>query len=539
MIIGVTGHRDLPSDSGPLEGAVRKLLAELTSRYPSTRVVLLSSLAEGADRLAARIALELGMSLVVPLPLARSDYESDFATPESLEEFRSLLARADAAFVVTPLREAASNGGARSARSHAYANCGAYIVRKSIEIVALWDGVSDPPRGTAEVVSFQLDGIPAPYVAARRELDLSVIGPVQHVTTPRGAAGDAAAVPAAVTNTLYPRALAGKGAAQAFEKAKADIDHFNRDAVACGPPVSASRNVREYAATVANGYRTRTAGSLAAIFVLVFLSVVGFNVYATVPGRPIWLLVGYLTCVALAFCVYYASRRGDWQNRYQDCRALAEVLRVAHYWKAAGIPDSVSEIFAENHRAEVDWLSFAIRTVTEPLGPEEAATPDAGAAALQRVYDEWLEHEHHYFTEFAGRRERRRSLLAGRMVSTALLLSIVLTVSMRLLSAFDATGALDRAALFAATVLAVVAALLNSYADKRGWAEHVRRYELMATLFGRARDRVADLLARGEPDATATQRIREILRDLGEEALRENAAWLNLHRSRPIDVPTA
>ena len=516
---------------------MREVLAELIARYPSTRVVLLSSLAEGADRLVARVALGLAISLVVPLPLERSDYESDFATPESLQEFRSLLERADAAFVVPPVERSATNGDSRGARSHAYANCGAYVVRKSIEIVALWDGVAAPSRGTAEVVAFQLDGIPAPYVAARRELDLSVVGPVRHVATPRGTAGDAAALPAATTSTLYPRALAGKGAAEAFEKAKADIDRFNRDVVAGGR--RSSGGVREDAAAVANVYRGRTARSLAAIFVFVFLSVVGFNIYATVPGRPIWLLLAYLSCVALAFGVYYASRRGDWQNRYQDCRAFAEVLRVAHYWKMAGIADRVAEIFAENHRAEIDWISFAIRTVTEPLGPDQPAQPNPDAAALQRVYDEWLEHEHHYFTDFAGRRERHRSALFARMVSTALLLSIVLTVSMRLLSAFDADGTLDRAALFAATVLAIVAALLSSYADKRGWAEHVRRYELMATLFGRARDRVAELLKRGEPDAETARRIREILRDLGEEALRENAAWLNLHRSRPIDVPTA
>jgi hypothetical protein len=539
-VIGVTGHRDLPADVAPLERAVREILTEFGARHPWSKIVVLSSLAEGADRLVARLALELGISLVVPMPLEQSDYESDFKTADSLREFRALLQRADAAFVVPPAAEVSTGGHAsRDARSRAYANCGAFLVRKSIEIIALWDGVSQPVRGTAEVVTFQLEGVPAPYVAERKELDLTLVGPVKHVATRRGTRPDASPSDRPIARTIYPRVLAGARTERAFEKAKADIDRFNRDVVRDAPRGSA-RTIREDAAAVANDYRSRTVLALGTIFAMVFLSIVGFNAYGNLPGRPLWLLCAYVACSALAFFAYYVSKRGDWQNRHQDCRALSEVLRVAHYWDMAGIDEPAADVFAENHRAEIDWLPFAIRTITEPLpGKQGPGSSRDAVANLRRVYDDWLVHEYRYFTTFAGRRERWRSEISARVVSVALILSILLTVAMRLLPRLGISDDLNRTALLVATVLAVVAALLASYADKRGWTEHVRRYDMMAVLFGRAREKVADLLQNGEPDDDAVRRIRDILRNLGEEAIRESAAWLSLHRSRPIDVPQA
>ena len=55
LVIGVTGHRDLcPEDREALEARVRAIFVELQNRYPATPLVLLSPLAEGADRLAVQ-----------------------------------------------------------------------------------------------------------------------------------------------------------------------------------------------------------------------------------------------------------------------------------------------------------------------------------------------------------------------------------------------------------------------------------------------------------------------------------------------------
>ena len=92
--VGVTGHRDLSaSDPKELRARIRdslravkdaalSLVAEPDSGYAPTEPVcrLLTALAEGADRLVAEEALELGFELQCPLPFPVAEYRKDFAT---------------------------------------------------------------------------------------------------------------------------------------------------------------------------------------------------------------------------------------------------------------------------------------------------------------------------------------------------------------------------------------------------------------------------------------------------------------------------
>src|SRR5688572_15949462 len=83
ITIGITGHRDIrPEDVPMLEAAVGKILDEIAAACPATPLYVINSLAEGADRLAARVALKHGAKIVVPLPMSRELYETDFETAE-------------------------------------------------------------------------------------------------------------------------------------------------------------------------------------------------------------------------------------------------------------------------------------------------------------------------------------------------------------------------------------------------------------------------------------------------------------------------
>ncbi|CAA7620689.1 hypothetical protein MCP1_30067 [Candidatus Terasakiella magnetica] len=175
--LGVTGHRDLrPEDLGALEGAVSDLIAQVN---PSPSWSLLSSLAEGADRLVARVALDHGARLMVVLPMDSQVYESDFPTPASIAEFRALLVRAEAVetlpwSMVEP-------------RSLAYARAGSVVAARSDVLAALWDGIaSGKAGGTSELVRWCLgaasEGMPPQRPACR----------VAHLRTPRQSCPDVA-----------------------------------------------------------------------------------------------------------------------------------------------------------------------------------------------------------------------------------------------------------------------------------------------------------------------------------------------------------
>lgn len=79
IIIGITGHRDLRKEDIPdLENKVRGIFQEARIKYPNSPIKVLSPLAEGVDRLVAKVALETGetgearAALIAILPMPRS-----------------------------------------------------------------------------------------------------------------------------------------------------------------------------------------------------------------------------------------------------------------------------------------------------------------------------------------------------------------------------------------------------------------------------------------------------------------------------------
>ena len=196
-VIGVTGHRDLrDEDIERLEAEVASIIARLQQDYlqgDETPVVVLSALAEGADRLVARVALAHGARLIAPLPLPPEEYRRDFQpglNAGNADEFDALLARATAAPVI-PFGHDNSLQAVRAdpaKRAEKYRAVGLFIARHSNVLIAIWDGDEQNAAvgGTAEMVKFTREGIPLSVSrSARASLDGAEIGPVIHVVAPR------------------------------------------------------------------------------------------------------------------------------------------------------------------------------------------------------------------------------------------------------------------------------------------------------------------------------------------------------------------
>jgi hypothetical protein len=157
--IGVSGHRpnrlraSNPKELNAVIGHILKRVREDVLAFQAQvqtaglyladppRLRVASSLAEGADRLVAAHALDLGFSLCCPMPFAQGEYERDFKSPESLElhsleTFRSLLERARAGADLTIFEL----DGSRSDAGAAYGAAGRIVVNQSDLLIAVWDG---------------------------------------------------------------------------------------------------------------------------------------------------------------------------------------------------------------------------------------------------------------------------------------------------------------------------------------------------------------------------------------------------------------
>ena len=162
--VGVTGHRVSAASRAAIEGAGARMagvLAELARAGAAVRardaeffapgpgrVTLVSPLADGADQLAARLALDHGFVLEAILPFPAEVYETDFDDAGDASRFRDLLGRADALLELPGDRENALD---------AYVNAGRAMVAHSDVVIALWDGAPARGRGgTAEIVEHAL-----------------------------------------------------------------------------------------------------------------------------------------------------------------------------------------------------------------------------------------------------------------------------------------------------------------------------------------------------------------------------------------------
>ncbi|MBW0006727.1 MAG: hypothetical protein JO335_03340, partial [Sphingomonas sp.] len=160
LCVGVTGHRAdvLPKDSVPiLRERVREVLQQIeqtgrelfaaehdcfASFAPKLRFV--SPVADGADQIAAEVALELGWDLQAILPFERSAYRASLASEAARERFDALVSKADCLLELP---------GDPDHGLEAYVMTGRATVAHCDILIAIWDGL--PPRGrggTGEVV---------------------------------------------------------------------------------------------------------------------------------------------------------------------------------------------------------------------------------------------------------------------------------------------------------------------------------------------------------------------------------------------------
>jgi hypothetical protein len=158
IAVGVTGHRIL-ADTDKITAGAEEAVKRIYRSFPQCNFRVLSSLAEGSDRILVKSLLLIpGAVLWVPLPLPEEEYLQDFEDANSKKEFRVLLGKAERV-VQMP---AAEN------REEGYLAAGKYILDNSDCLLAIWDGKhAQGMAGTGEVVSLARQrGLPLAWIHA-------------------------------------------------------------------------------------------------------------------------------------------------------------------------------------------------------------------------------------------------------------------------------------------------------------------------------------------------------------------------------------
>jgi hypothetical protein len=596
IVLGVTGHRDLrPEDLERLDAVVEGVMLRLLARYASTPLVLLSALAEGADRLVARVAVRLKIGVIVPMPMPRRLYEDDFATAESRTEFDRLIGAAQACFAVDFLPGLNEDDVRRpgAARDQQYAQAGAFIARHCQILIALWDGrFSDLVGGTSQVTRFQVHGVPEPYAPAPSELDSIESGPLCHVLTPRLSSPQPVGPPFEVRWMVRQRPIladsdGGPEVKNASSWAAVDrmlrcVDTFNRDTVRlkaklkddrresaewllpdvnrAGLPESIQSLVTHYAVadSLAIHMRNNARRTLATLVLVAFVALVLFEIFAHVAVHEFVLLAANLVVVGLAYALYawagtipepfawlravlgtdrawrWWAKRQDFKTRYLDYRALAEGMRVQVFWMLVGLPDSVADRYLRKQRSELDWIRNAVLTWALLASSQVApALPAAAGDPFELVLVHWIRDQATYFRTAAQRNHR---VLHRLHAAVHALLMLGIATTMVLLVMGLATELLHEFEPMREVLVLVILLLSTVAAFTEGYLDKMAFAEE-----AKRYQQMAELLERASRRLVAAQgdleRSARIVQEVGQEALAENGDWVLLHRSRPLNVP--
>ena len=551
LVLGVTGHRDI-QDGERISDLLKTQIAKLQQRYPSTPLVAMSSLAEGADRIFAQTALNAGIPLYVPLPFSPEEYEKDF--PDTVDEFRSLCAAAEAVFQV-PLAPGATSENlchvlgetGNSWRDWQYAMAGIYLAQRAHILFALWDGQSARGiGGTAQIVHFRLKGRLDDQAISEEErfrlhamvpfslLDDPENGLVCHIKVRRGHLMAQSDAPPS------PDWIAGEPADYAPLR---QMDAYNKQAGNVSVPsfTEEAGSTRRFADresarllmkgtvadTLAHQHMQEARKNFLYIFCMAGGMVVSHELYAEIEPSWIFLLIYLLLLGGIGWLVWHMHHQHK-NSIAVDYRSLAEGLRVQQAWYCSGLPDQVSQHYLRRHSQSLGWVRVALQGACIPYHAK------ATLEDIQKIRTSWINGPNgqaEYYKKSVERRESvvNRLSFASILCFSAGLVAALVTLPIRMGIWVPSNLFLPAILGFLIGLLPAAAGLLSGYLEFAAYEEDVREHTRGKDLFVRA-DRELDQ----EPPLREKQAL---IRQLGIEALIEHANWALLHKNHDAKAP--
>ncbi len=423
LALGVTGHRpDLIGDQGArieerlallfdeISAALDRIAASNAPLFAAStpRLHLVTPLAEGADQLAARVALAKGHAIEAVLPFARADYEEDFPAGAPREALHALIAAA---------RSTLELPGKRDAPLAAYVMAGRATIAHCDVLISIWDGELPRGRGgTGEVVQIALlEGTPILHLPIDPTAPVRLLwsGFDPHVCTTRenchAAAGDYSrdALDGVLGTILLPpadpreRKFIGKYYGERERRLNARLEYplllaltgvsrFGRTSVRAAPMQDAlASEWQMFRAACAEGHGVATAidplqhaycwsDQLARHFAQTYRSGHIFNFLVgamavltalaglVLPQGKLWLASAELAMIALVIVNTHVGVKHGWHRRWLDYRQLAERLRPMRSLKLLGLAAPRRDPHA--HVAERRWTEWYAAGMWRAMG---------------------------------------------------------------------------------------------------------------------------------------------------------------------------
>ncbi len=533
--VGVTGHRTL-ADPDALVPAVRAAIEGLIERFlgpeADPTLLVISALAEGADRLVAREVLARpGAALEAALPLPAREYQDDFATQASQAEFTGLLGRAARVWHAPP----------GSSREEAYERAGRHVVDRADVVVALWDGQPSRGRGgTATVVSYARDqGIPVAWVNTAKPArpGAPANDPQFWYDKERAARVEEAAREFREYNTPAIGQFAARERAE-WRRLEPAADGADQDLAFGKMCASVGRWIIPYfvrADVLASRLERVFNLTSWAMFLAAAAAVVIVAAQVTFAPHETWIAALEVLLLLLLVVAPLISRRRRLLDRWISYRFLAERLRSGYFLALAGAGDRPAG--ADRHErpawstdpTEV-WLRRALEEVTAQR-PQVRLGPADIAPLREYLCERWIRAQIRYHENSA----RRQGAWDGRLfAATGVLFAITAVAAfLHLLGWGEHAGEASELGLVLIVLsicVPAIGAALHGIRTQSEFRRHCQRYQRMAGLL---RQLEADLSR-----AQTIEWIHEIAADAERVMRAENSDWFGVMRFHDVELIT-
>lgn len=517
IVIGVTGHRKLEDEAQAASGvrealkALRKALPEL--KHTPVVFSILSPLAEGADRLVAREAVQIeDAQLEVVLPLEKDDYLTDFKSAASKAEFERMLDRTVRVKALPPA----------PTRNEAYERVGRYVVDHCDVLIALWNGQPAAGQGgTAEIVAYAREKkIPFMWVNTAeggrlivelgRDLRKELLQGLDRYNGEKLATRELDGHAAQHIAILEEQAGAAGLKVEAFRRHWETLaKHYSR------ADILALRYQRLYYKAGSMIYALAAAAATTAAFQGIFL-----------PAWPRIALLEVLFIAAILAIVWIGNKR-KWHDRWIDYRFLAERLRSAFFLSAAQVgletirPPRVLRL-AEPSR---EWIYAAFASVWNDLPPSQRVEPILLAGLKRYLLRAWVDDQKVYHRKTSlrhGRRHLRMSRLGLGFFAVTFAAALIHALHV-------GPGWLQKTSLFLAIASPILAGSLAAVRTHREYDRNSKRSAEMALHL--------ESLAEPMERADSREELIAIVKEIEETMLHENEDWrvvVRFHELEPL-----
>ena len=525
LTFGVTGHRDIPPDDrDSLRRHFSQIFREYVEAMPSTSFLLITALADGADQIAADVALTMPrFEVVAALPMPLDDYLADFPG-ENSRSLLELLGRCDGRLDTSRFHEHL-RPEVPSERIALYQVCGRWISDNCHALLAAWNGQAPAHvGGTADIVYYRVDALEpllSPHASAGLNRNDSRL--VLWCPTRRGQALHSTSDQADI------QIVRKGGESEAWlgisDESARSVDDFNRLSQLTLRSAEASQELYEAADLLASRLQKQYRRLVKAVTVSGMATLLCIDAMQTTNDlRLAVALGGFAVLTAGLMLLLYRARL---KTRFQQARYLAECCRVQLVWLACGLPRSPVYFLIDGVGSSGAWIRASLRAAWILDSTRAREIPNLSKAEI------WLKEQLAYFLgtktqDGAISRMQRRHLVIQRGAWFLIVLAILAVgaeIAMMIVGTAPDTPSRQVVGLIWALGIGGGVGLFT-YGELMGYGELSRRYALLVPSLQEA----AAALAK----STSVEESTAVIQDAGLAALQESGDWLALHSQQHV-----